>query len=184
MRNCTEFTSCIDSYADIYNSLTSEDNSFIIESALYPALKPSSLVVKVHIYGPNLASVANYTWSMNCLYVAFPVEALQLLSFGSILVSSRTQDLQICIPDFCRNFSSKKGKKKPFERPSSCGKCSHSSSISDTQHVFHSIRSVYYREDLTGPLFCQIRLKYIVLSYKGPSTQAILKFECNFNSSV
>ena len=111
MRNCTNFTSRIDSYADIYNSLTSEDNSFNIESALYPALKPSSLVVKVHIYGPNLTSVANYTWSMNCLYVAFPVEALQLLSFGSILVSSRTQDLQICMPDFCRNFSSIKKQK-------------------------------------------------------------------------
>jgi len=97
-RSCTNFTYCIGSYADIYKSLTSEDNSFNIESALYPAMKPSSLVVKAKIFGTNYTSVANYTWSINCLYVAFPAEVLQVLSFGSILVTPRTQHLNVCIP--------------------------------------------------------------------------------------
>ena len=111
MRSCSNFTCCIESYADIYKSLTSEDNSFNIESALYPAMKPSSLVVKVQIFGPNHTSLANYTWSINCLYVAFPAEVLQVLSFGSILVTPRTQHLNVCIPYFCRNFSSVKDQK-------------------------------------------------------------------------
>ena len=111
IRSCSNFTCCIDSYADIYKSLTLEDNSFNIVSALYPAMKPSSLVVKVQIFGPNLTSLANYTWSINCLYVAFPAEVLQVLSFGSILVTPRTQHLNVCIPYFCRNFSSLKDQK-------------------------------------------------------------------------
>ena len=106
--NCPTFTYCIDSYADIYKSLTAEKNSFDIESALYPAMRPSSLVVKVQIYGPNDTSVANYTWSVNCLFVAFPSEVLQVLSLGSILVTHRKQELKICIPHFCQNFSSLK----------------------------------------------------------------------------
>ena len=106
--NCTKFTYCIDSYADIYKSLTTEKNSFNIESALYPAMMPSSLVVKVQIYGPDDTFAANYTWSVNCLYVAFPLEVLQVLSLGSILVTPRTQELKICIPQFCKNFSSVK----------------------------------------------------------------------------
>ena len=110
-RICTNVTYCIDSYAHIYKSLTLEDNSFNIESALYPAMKPSSLVVKVQIFGPNYTSVANYTWSINCLYVAFPAEVLQVLSFGSILVTPRTQHLNVCIRYFCRNFSSEKDQK-------------------------------------------------------------------------
>ena len=111
IRNCSIFTSCIDSYADIYKSLTSEENSFNIESALYPAMMPSSLVVKVQIFELNETSVANYTWSVNCLYVAFPAEVLQLLSFGSILITPRMQDLNIRIPNFCKNFSSVKEQK-------------------------------------------------------------------------
>ena len=112
MRSCTNFTYCIGSYADIYKSLTSEDNSFNIESALYPAMKPSSLVVKVQIFGPNYTTAANYTWSINCLYVAFPAEVLQVLSFGAILVTPRTQHLNVrCIPYFCRNSSSVKDQK-------------------------------------------------------------------------
>ena len=110
-RSCTNVTYCIDSYAHIYKSLTLEDNSFNIESALYPAMKPSSLVVKVQIFGPNYTSVGNYSWSINCLYVAFPAEVLQVLSFGSILVTPRTQHLNVCIPYFCRNFSSEKDQK-------------------------------------------------------------------------
>ena len=107
IRSCSNFTYCIDSYADIDKSLTSEDNSFNIESALYPAMKPSFLahVVKVQIFGPSYTSVANYTWSINCLYVAFPAVVLQVLSFGSILVSPRTQHLNVCIPYFRQNFS-------------------------------------------------------------------------------
>ena len=72
---------------------------------------PSSLVVKVRIFGPNYTTVANYTWSINCLYVAFPAEVLQVLSFGSILVTPHTQHLNVCIPYFCWNFSSVKDQK-------------------------------------------------------------------------
>ena len=107
-RHCPKFTSCIDSYADIYKSLASEENSFNIESALYPAMMPSSLVVKVEFITRNETSVAIYTWSLNCLYVAIPPQVLQLLSLGSVLVEPRTQELKICIPYFCRNFSSTK----------------------------------------------------------------------------
>ena len=107
-RHCPKFTSCIDSYPDIYKSLASEENSFNIESALYPAMMPSSLVVKVEFITRNETSVANYTWSLNCLYVAIPPQVLQLLSLGSVLVEPRTQELKICIPYFCRNFSSTK----------------------------------------------------------------------------
>ena len=107
-RHCPKFTSCIDSYADIYKSLASEENSFNIESALYPATTPSSLVVKIEFITHNETSVANYTWSLNCLYVAIPPQVLQLLSLGSVLVEPRTQELKICIPYFCRNFSSTK----------------------------------------------------------------------------
>ena len=107
-RHCPKFTSCIDSYADIYKSLASVENSFNIESALYPAMMPSSLVVKVEFITHNETSVANYTWSLNCLYVAIPPQVLQLLSLGSVLVTTRTQELKICIPYFCRNFSSTK----------------------------------------------------------------------------
>ncbi|CAH3187627.1 unnamed protein product [Porites evermanni] len=107
-RHCPKFTSCIDSYADIYKSLASEENSFNIESALYPAMMPSSLVVKVEFITHNETSVAIYTWSLNCLYVAIPPQVLQLLSLGSVLVEPRTQELKICIPYFCKNFSSTK----------------------------------------------------------------------------
>ena len=105
-RHCPKFTSCIDSYADIYKSLASEENSFNIESALYPAMMPSSLVIKVEFITHNETSVANYTWSLNCLFVAIPPQVLQLLSLGSVLVTPRTQELKICIQDFCRNIAS------------------------------------------------------------------------------
>ena len=105
-RHCPEFTPCIDSYADIYKTLASEENSFNIESALYPAMMPKSLVIKVEFITHNETSVANYTWSLNCLYVAIPPQVLQLLSLGSVLVTPRTQELKICIPYFCRNIVS------------------------------------------------------------------------------
>ena len=110
-RHCPVLSSCIDSYADIYKSLASEENSFNIESAMYPAMMPSSLVIKVEFITHNETSVANYTWSLNCLYVAIPPQVLQLLSLGSVLVTQRTQELKICIPYFCRNFSSTKEQK-------------------------------------------------------------------------
>ena len=78
-RHCPKFTSCIDSYADIYKSLASEENSFNIESALYPAMTPKSLVIKVEFIKHNETSVENYTWSLNCLYVAVPPEVLPTL---------------------------------------------------------------------------------------------------------
>ncbi|XP_068681343.1 uncharacterized protein [Montipora foliosa] len=109
--NCTKFTYCISKYADIYKSLTSEENSFNIESALYPSLQPSSLIVKVQIHGHNNTFVGNYAWSLNCLYAAVPARVLEFLSLGAILVTPRTQDLTICIPDFCSNFSSEEKQK-------------------------------------------------------------------------
>ena len=110
-RHCPVLSSCIDSYADIYKSLASEENSFDTASALYPAMMPSSLVVKVEFITHKETSVANYTWSLKCLYVAIPPQVLQLLSLGSVLVTPRTQELKICIPHFCRNFSSSKAQK-------------------------------------------------------------------------
>ena len=75
------------------------------------AMTPSSLVVKVEFITHNETSVANYTWSLNCLYVAIPPQVLQLLSLGSVLVEPRTQELKICIPHFCRNIASTKEQK-------------------------------------------------------------------------
>ena len=69
-RSCTNFTYCIGSYADIYKSPTSEDNSFNIESALYPAMKPSSLVVKAQIFGPNYMSQITLGESTACMLLS------------------------------------------------------------------------------------------------------------------
>ena len=116
IRNCTEFTSCIDSYVDIYKSLTSEENRFNIATALYPAMMPSSLLVKVQIFRSNMSVATDYTWTVNRLYVAFPVDVLQVLSLGSILVTPRIQNLKLCIPQFCLNFSSVKEQKDLMKR--------------------------------------------------------------------
>lgn len=48
---------------------------------------------------------SHYTWSMSCLFAAFPEIVLELLSLGSILVRSRTQKLDITIAPFCCNVS-------------------------------------------------------------------------------
>ncbi|XP_078349992.1 uncharacterized protein LOC144634813 isoform X2 [Oculina patagonica] len=45
---------------------------------------------------------------MNCLYAAFPAEVLEVLSLGSILVTPRTQELNITIPPFCCNVTVEK----------------------------------------------------------------------------
>ena len=102
-------TTCIHTYEQLYNSLAKSKNSFNIESALYPAKRPSSVRVFVNIYGPNKTKnsepVANYTWSISCLYAALPATVLEILSLGSILVTNRTQKLNIQIPLFCCNIS-------------------------------------------------------------------------------
>lgn len=56
--NCINSTSATNScsgitYEQVYNSLAKSENSFNIESALYPAKKPSSVRVFVNVYGPN-----------------------------------------------------------------------------------------------------------------------------------
>ncbi len=107
--NSTNSMSCIHTYEQLYNSLTKSENSFNIESALYPAKRPSSVRVFVNVYGPNKTKnskpVAKYTWSISCLYVALPPLVLEILSLGSILVHPRTQNLSIQIPLFCCNVS-------------------------------------------------------------------------------
>ena len=118
--NCVNSTnatnSCSDiTYEQVYNSLTKSDNSFNIESALYPAKRPSSVRVFVNLYGQNgpdetdssTSEVAKYTWSLNCLYAAFPAVFLEVSSLGSILVTNFTQELNITIPHFCCNVSVK-----------------------------------------------------------------------------
>ncbi len=105
MRHCVDFPPCVATYAGIYDALASDDNSFNIESALYPAKKPSSVRVFVNVYGTNKTDNSTtdtkYTWSINCLYAAIPARVLEVLSLGSILVKSRTQELNITIPYFC-----------------------------------------------------------------------------------
>ena len=120
--NCTKFTYCINKYADIYKSLTSEENSFNIQSALYPSLKPSSLIVKVQIYGQNNTLVANYTWSLNCLYAAFPSTFLELLSLGAILVTPTHAGPKDMYTRSLSKVIISGGPKSPYKRCSCCGK--------------------------------------------------------------
>lgn len=106
--SCADETTCAQSYGDVYNALASDKNYFNISQALYPAKKPSSVQVYVRLYGATKTencTPATYTWSKSCLYAAFPAKALEILSLGSILVASRTQELNITIPSFCCNVS-------------------------------------------------------------------------------
>lgn len=113
--DCVNVSTCIGTYGDIYNALASDKNSFNIESALYPAKKPSSVRVFVNLHGQNgsektnnsTSDVIKYTWSLNCLYAAFPAVFLEISSLGSILVTNLTQELNITIPHFCCNVSVK-----------------------------------------------------------------------------
>ncbi|XP_022806773.1 uncharacterized protein LOC111343846 isoform X2 [Stylophora pistillata] len=115
INDCDNTNSCLETYPDIYYALASDENSFKIESALYPLKKPSSVRVFVNLYGKNgsnsadnsTSDVTNYTWSLNCLYATFPAVFLEFLSLGSILVTPRTQELNIKIPYFCCNVSTK-----------------------------------------------------------------------------
>ena len=117
---CANATSCIGTYADTFKSLASDVNSFNIESALYPANEPSSVLVFVNIYGQNepdkagkdsMPAVMKYTWSLRSLYAAFPAVFLEISSLFSILVTPRTQELNITIPFFCCNVSVKDRKR-------------------------------------------------------------------------
>ena len=103
--NCINSTSATNScsgitYEQVYNSLAKSENSFNIESALYPAKKPSSVRVFVNVYGPN-KTVAKYTWSISCLYTAVPVAVLEVWSLGAIMVTRRTEKLNLTISILC-----------------------------------------------------------------------------------
>lgn len=112
--NSTLSTSCIYTYEQLYNSLAKSDNSFNIESALYPAMRPSSVLVRVSMnYGPK-CNAKYYLWSISCLYAAVPAILLEVSSLGSILVTPRTQDLTIRIPLFCCNVSDKESERQPI----------------------------------------------------------------------
>lgn len=117
--NCTSSTSCIHNYEQVYQSFTKSDNSYNISYALYPGrLKPSSVHVFVNVYGlgPNKfiknSTPAKYTWSMSCLYATIPSVVLEVLSLGAILVTLRTQELNLQIPLFCCNVSENKEDRK------------------------------------------------------------------------
>lgn len=102
--SCVNKTTCVETYGEVYRALASENNYFNIAQALYPAKKPSSVLVLVAIYGTNGTedcTPAAYTWSKSCLFAALPAKVLELLSLGSILVTSRTQELDVTIPPFC-----------------------------------------------------------------------------------
>ena len=105
--NSTNSLTCIHTYDQLYDSLTKSENSFNIESALYPAKRPPSVRMFVSLHGPNKTDepVARYTWSLSCLYVAVPTLFLEIVSLGSILVSHRTKELNLNIPNFCCNVS-------------------------------------------------------------------------------
>ena len=105
---CVDNTTCTQTYGEVYNMLASQKNYYSIAQALYPAKKPSSFLVHVRLYGANgteNCTPAAYTWSMSCLYAAFPPNVLEILSWGAIIVTPRTQELNITIPPFCCNVS-------------------------------------------------------------------------------
>ena len=116
IKHCVSTNSaCSFTYAQVYKSLTENQNSFNISHALYPdGAKPSFLVI-VNVYGPNKTHTsipAKFTWSIHCLYANVPAWPLQLLSLFSITVTSRTQELNIKVPEFCCNMSDDKKKRE------------------------------------------------------------------------
>ncbi|RMX44000.1 hypothetical protein pdam_00023378 [Pocillopora damicornis] len=112
--NSPNSLSCIHTYEELYNSLAKSENSFNIESAIYPSRRPSSVRVFVNLHGPNETEnlIVPYTWSLSCFYVAVPPLLLEVLSLGSILVTPRTQTLNITIPYFCCNVSKKENERR------------------------------------------------------------------------
>ena len=120
INKCANTTICIGTYADIYKSLDSDVNIFNIKYALCPANEPSSVLVFVNVYGQNgtdktgndsVPGVMKYIWSLRSLYAAFPAVFLEISSLISILVTPRTQELNITIPFFCCNVSVKDRKR-------------------------------------------------------------------------
>ena len=105
---CNDNTTCVQTYEELYKSLGSSINYFNISQALYPAKWLSSLLVHVTLHGANGTEncrPVKYTWSMSCLFAAFPEDVLEVLSLWSILVTPRTQKLKILIRPFCCNVS-------------------------------------------------------------------------------
>ena len=114
LKECVNYTNCIETYTDAYSALASPKNYFNIALALYPARKPSSVLVHVNLHRFNQtgkSAPVPYTWSMSCLYAALPARVLELLSLGSILVTSRKRELDITIAPFCCNVSEEDRKK-------------------------------------------------------------------------
>ena len=115
IKHCANFTnwpSCSYTYGQVYKSLTNSENSFNISHALYPGRAKPSFLVKVNVFGPNKTTFptpAMYTWSIHCLFATVPACLLEILSLGSILVTSQTQELNIQIPPFCCNISDDNG---------------------------------------------------------------------------
>ena len=106
--NSTNSTSCSLTYEHLYKSLTKNENSFNISHALYPEGGKPSFLVRVNVYGPNKtynSTPAKFTWSIHCLFSEVTTLLLEVLSLGSIIVTSRTQELNLQIPAFCCNLS-------------------------------------------------------------------------------
>ena len=116
IKHCVSTDSaCSFTYAQVYKSLTENQNSFNISHALYPDGAKPSFLVKVNVYGPNKthnSEPAKFTWSIHCLYANAPGPLLEMLSLGSILVTFREQELNIQIPAFCCNISDDDGERK------------------------------------------------------------------------
>ena len=113
--NSTNSTSCSLTYEHVYKSLTKNENSFNISHALYPEGGKPSFLVRVNVYGPNKthnSTPAQFIWSIHCLFSNVPALALEMLSLGSIIVTSRTQELDVQIPAFCCNLSENIEKRK------------------------------------------------------------------------
>ena len=106
--NSTNSTSCSLTYEQVYKSLTKNENSFNISHALYPEGGKPSFLVRVNVYGPNKthnSTPAQFLWSIHCLFSNVPGWLLEILSLGSIIVTSRTQELDVQIPAFCCHLS-------------------------------------------------------------------------------
>ena len=113
--NSTNSTSCSLTYEHVYKSLTKNENSFNISRALYPEGGKPSFLVRVNFYGPNKthnSTPAKFTWSIHRLFSNYPATLLEILSLGSIIVTSRTQELDVQIPAFCCNLSENIEKRK------------------------------------------------------------------------
>ena len=113
--NSTNSTSCSLTYEHVYKSLTKNENSFNISHALYPEGGKPSFLVRVNVYGPNKthnSTPAQFIWSIHCLFSSVPALLLEMLSLGSIIVTSRTQELDVQIPAFCCNLSENIEKRK------------------------------------------------------------------------